>query len=279
MKNFLKAGKYKLDLSKPQIMGILNVTPDSFSDGGLFISVDNALRQTEKMLNDGADIIDIGAESTRPGAALVDEQTELSRLLPVIDAINQRFDCCLSIDTNKPLVMHEVLQCGVGMINDVRGFVAEGAVETVAKSDAAICIMHMQGLPQSMQENPRYNDVVCEVKSFLLQQAQVAIKSGISANRITIDPGFGFGKTPEQNMLLLKYTQKLADNFPVLFGLSRKSTFGVILRDNVANRTVASATGALLAIQNGASIVRVHDVRQTADAIRVYQAMLGKPVF
>lgn len=273
MNQILSAGRFKLDLSRPQIMGILNVTPDSFSDGGKFTELDIALRHTEQMLMDGADIIDIGAESTRPRAALVDEATELSRLLPIIEAINERFECCLSIDTNKPVVMREVLACSVDLINDVRGFVAKGALETVANSSAAICIMHMKGLPKTMQDNPDYQDVVTEVTGFLCEQANKAQAAGITSNRITIDPGFGFGKTPGQNMLLLKHTQALAAHYPVLFGLSRKSTLGVILGDNTADRTIASVTGALLAIQNGASIVRVHDVKATADAIKVYQAM------
>lgn len=274
MNKTLKAGKFSLDVSRPHIMGILNVTPDSFSDGGKFNNVDSALHHVEQMLADGADIIDIGAESTRPGAALVDEATELSRLLPVIEAINSRFDCCLSIDTNKPQVMKAVLQRGVSMINDVRGFVAEGALQAVANSDAGICIMHMQGLPQTMQKNPRYQDVVSEVRRFLSCQVDAALAAGIGAERICIDPGFGFGKTPEQNMLLLKHTASLANDYPVLFGLSRKSTLGVILGDDKADRMVASVTGALLAVQNGATIVRVHDVKQTADAIKVYQAMV-----
>ncbi|MGY0398829.1 MAG: dihydropteroate synthase [Ostreibacterium sp.] len=274
MKNQLKAGNKILDLSRPLIMGVLNVTPDSFSDGGQFNTLDKALSHAEKMLNDGADIIDIGAESTRPGADLVDEDTELSRLLPVIEAIKERFDCCISIDTNKSAVMHQVLSRDVNMINDVRGFVAQGALAAIADSQAAICIMHMQGLPKSMQKNPNYSDVVDEVKTFLLSRAKVAIAMGISADRITIDPGFGFGKTPEQNMLLLKHNEQLAKHYPVLFGVSRKSTLGVILGNNNADRTVASVTGTLLAIQNGASIVRVHDVKQTAEAIAVYQAML-----
>lgn len=273
MKKILTAGKFTLDLSRPQIMGILNVTPDSFSDGGQFNTVDTALRHVEQMLNDGADLIDIGAESTRPGAALVDESTELSRLLPVIAAINQRFDCCLSIDTNKPAVMRAVLELDVAMINDVRGFTADGALETVANSQAAICIMHMQGLPDTMQDNPRYTAVVNEVASFLLQRANVAQSVGISTDRICIDPGFGFGKTPEQNLLLLKHTARLATDYPVLFGLSRKSTLGVVLGNEKADRTIASVAGALIAIQNGARIVRVHDVKQTADAIRVWQAV------
>ncbi len=275
MKHDLHAGHFRLNLCRPQIMGILNVTPDSFSDGGKFTRVEAALKHTEQMLCDGADIIDIGAESTRPGAALVDEDTELSRLLPVIEAINTRFDCCLSVDTNKPAVMRAVLDRGVAMINDVRGFVAEGALQTVAASDAAICIMHMQGLPESMQENPSYTDVLGEVQNFLLTQADKARAAGIAGNRITIDPGFGFGKTPAQNLLLLKHTAQLAKHYPVLFGLSRKSTLGVILGDAAADRTIASVTGALLAVQNGAAIVRVHDVKQTAEALKVYQAMQG----
>lgn len=270
----LTAGRFTLDLSRPQIMGILNVTPDSFSDGGKFNNVDSALRHVEAMLHDGADMIDIGAESTRPGAALVDEVTELSRLLPVIEAINERFDCPLSIDTNKPTVMREVLARDVAMINDIRGFTAEGALAAVANSNAAICIMHMQGLPDTMQNNPNYQDLVGEVTRFLLAQADKAKSAGISTNRITIDPGFGFGKTPEQNMLLLKHTDLLVKHYPVLFGLSRKSTLGVMLNNDKADRTIASVTGALLAVQNGSAIVRVHDVKETRQAFQIYQAML-----
>lgn len=273
MNTILQAGRFQLDFKRPHIMGILNVTSDSFSDGGQFTTVDNALRHVERMLRDGADIIDIGAESTRPGAALVDENTELSRLLPMIEAINARFDCCLSIDTNKPAVMRAVLDRGVAMINDVRGFVADGALQTVANSTAAICIMHMQGQPDSMQNNPSYGDVLGEVEAFLLAQATKAQAAGIAAERITIDPGFGFGKTPTQNMLLLKHADKLALHYPVLFGLSRKSTLGVILGDDQADRRIASVVGALLAVQNGAAIVRVHDVCATAKALAVYQAM------
>ncbi len=268
-----------LDFSRPLIMGILNVTPDSFSDGGKFNTVDKALHHVENMLSHGADIIDIGAESTRPGAALVSEKTELSRLLPVIDAINERLDCLLSIDTNKANVMREVLTRKVVMINDVRGFTDEGALEVVSQSQAYICIMHMQGLPETMQHNPKYEDVVGEVKQFLLTQANKAQRAGIRAERILIDPGFGFGKTPEQNMQLLKHVDLLAQHYPVLFGLSRKSTLGVVLGDNNADRTIASVTGALLAIQNGARVVRVHDVRETAEALKMYQAMLGHSVF
>lgn len=269
----LIAGSVTLDLTRANIMGILNVTPDSFSDGGRFTTLDKALFHTEKMLQDGADMIDIGAESTRPGAELVDESTELSRLLPIIEAIKSRFDCVISVDTNKPAVMREVLSLGVNMINDVRGFVAEGALETVAASQAAICIMHMQGLPKSMQRQTDYRDVVAEVTAFLLAQADTAMAAGIERSRILIDPGFGFGKTPEQNMQLLRQTQQLAANYPVLFGLSRKSTLGVILGDDTADRTIASVTGALLAVQNGAAIVRVHDVRETRDALAVYYAL------
>lgn len=270
----IKAGRFSLDLSRPKIMGILNVTPDSFSDGGRFNTRDKALYHVENMLNDGADIIDIGAESTRPGAALVDAETELARLLPVVEAINKRFECCLSIDTNKPSVMQVVLQNGVDIINDIRGFSAKGALEIVAKTPAAICIMHMQGLPESMQDLPSYVNVVREVEAFLLAQANKALAAGISPERIMIDPGFGFGKTPKQNLLLLNQTKLLAQHYPVLFGLSRKSTLGTVLGDNQADRLIASVTGALLAVQQGASIVRVHDVKATAEALTMYQAML-----
>lgn len=270
---YLVAGDRQLDLTRANIMGILNVTPDSFSDGGRYTTIDTALFHTESMLNAGADVIDIGAESTRPGAELVDETTELQRLIPVIEGIKERFDCCISIDTNKLKVMKTVLDLGVNMINDVRGFVAEGAFEALAASNAAICIMHMKGLPKSMQKQTNYTDVVSEVETFLLNRAGQAIATGINKNRITIDPGFGFGKTPAQNMQLLQQTQRLAEHYPVLFGLSRKSTLGVILGDDSADRMVASVTGALLAVQNGAKIVRVHDVKATKDAFDVYYAM------
>lgn len=277
-KKTLKAGKFILDLSRPQIMGILNVTPDSFSDGGRFNSVDTALHHVDQMLNDGADVIDIGAESTRPGAALVDESTELSRLLPVIEAINKRFDCCLSIDTNKPRVMAEVLQRGVSMINDVRGFTAAGALETVADSQAAICIMHMQGLPETMQNQPNYQNLIVEIAQFLCSQADKAKNVGIAAERIIIDPGFGFGKTPEQNLRLLKRVDCFAQHYPVLLGLSRKSTLGVVLGNNETDKTTISVIGALLAIQNGASIVRVHDVKETRQAMALWSRLVSLDV-
>lgn len=272
-KSLLHCGRFQLDLSVPRVMGILNVTPDSFSDGGRYTDVDKALVHVESMLEAGADLIDIGAESTRPGAQLIDAQTELERLLPIIDAIQSRFHCCLSVDTNKPQVMQAVLQRQVDMINDVRGFVADGALASVAASQAAICIMHMQGLPESMQDNPSYHDVINDVGEFLQQRAQAATDSGIDKNRICIDPGFGFGKSVEQNLLLLKHCGDLSADYPVLFGLSRKSTLAAILGDADADRTIASVTGALLAIQQGAKIVRVHDVQATVEAIKVYHAM------
>ncbi|MPV86307.1 dihydropteroate synthase [Ostreibacterium oceani] len=268
----LAAGRFQLDLSVPKIMGILNVTPDSFSDGGRYQSVDAALIRVEEMLTHGADIIDIGAESTRPGGQLIDVETELSRLLPVIEAIQQRFNCCVSIDTNKPEVMRAVLSHSVDMINDVRGFVASGAWQAVAASKAAICIMHMQGLPQTMQDNPSYQAVVTDVLAFLQQQAELAKQHGIDQNRIVIDPGFGFGKTPKQNMQLLAHIDTFAAHYPVLFGLSRKSTLGHVLGDMAADRTSASVAGALIAVQNGARIIRVHDVKATKDALSVLNA-------
>jgi len=273
MAEILQAGRFAIDLSQPRIMGILNATPDSFSDGGKYNTLDRALHRVEQMLVEGADIIDIGAESTRPGAELVDEQTELQRLLPIIEAIQARFSCCLSVDTNKPNVMREVLALGVDMINDVRGFTVDGALQVVADSQAAIGIMHMQGLPIDMNNNPDYQDLLDEVSCFLLKQASVALCLGIAKNRILLDPGFGFGKTAEQNMSLLKHIKAFAAHYPVLLGLSRKSTLGVILVDALADRTAISIAGALMAIANGASMVRVHDVRATKDALLLYNAM------
>lgn len=274
MNTFFTANRFTFDTTVPTIMGILNATPDSFSDGGKFNRVDVALRHAETMVKAGAKIIDIGGESTRPGAKIVNADEELARIVPIIEAIQrEQLDVCLSIDTNKPDVMREVIALDVDIINDVKGFSATGAIDAVANASVGLCIMHMQGLPETMQRNPRYDDVLAEVKSFLHTQADKLVTAGVNASRICIDPGFGFGKTPEQNMLLLKHNRELCEHYPVLFGLSRKSTLGVILGDTDACRETASVVGALLALQNGASIVRVHDVKATADAIKVWQNM------
>lgn len=267
------AGKFSFDLSRPKIMGILNVTPDSFSDGGRYTTLDKALFHAENLLKAGADIIDIGAESTRPGTAWVDAKTELARLAPVIEALISRFDCCISIDTNKPEVMHEVLALGAALINDVRGFVVTGALETVAKTNAGICIMHMRGSPDTMQQFTEYDDLITEVRDFLYQQADKAIQLGIDKNRILIDPGFGFSKTVTQNLQLVKNISAFS-RYPLLMGLSRKSTLGEILKDKNKDRDVASVAGALLSVINGAKIVRVHDVAKTREALDVYEAVL-----
>lgn len=272
MTKYFTANKYSFDTSTPTIMGILNMTPDSFSDGGKFNRVDVALKHAEAMLKAGVDIIDIGGESTRPGAKLVSTDEELARIVPVIEAIQrEKLDVCLSIDTNKPDVMREVIDLDIDIINDVKGFTATDAIDAVANSSVGLCIMHMQGLPETMQHNPHYDDVLGDVKSFLHKQAEKLKHAGVAASRVCIDPGFGFGKTPEQNMLLLKHTRELCEHYPVLFGLSRKSTLGVTLGDTDACRETASVVGALLALQNGASIVRVHDVKATADAIKIWQ--------
>lgn len=275
----LQAGRFQLDLSQPKIMGVLNVTPDSFSDGGRFVKINDALKQVEVMVNAGVDIIDIGGESSRPGAKLVSEAEELERIIPVIKEIQRNFNICLSVDTNKPSVMRQVLDLGVDFINDIKGFSEDRAFSAVAPYTAAICIMHMQGLPENMQNNPQYNDCVTEVSSFLYQQAVTANKHGIIQSRICIDPGFGFGKSAAQNMQLLREIRQYNDIYPVLFGLSRKTTLGTILGDKEASRLQASVAGALLAIANGASIVRVHDVKETADALKVYQAMVNSEFF
>jgi dihydropteroate synthase len=253
-------------------MGILNMTPDSFSDGGRFVAIEAALDRVERMIADGVDIIDIGGESTRPGAAPVSLQEELDRVMPVVYALRE----CgrpLSIDTFKPPVMREVLAAGADMINDINAFSAPGAMEAVQDSDCGLCVMHMQAQPQSMQENPRYGDVVKEVADYLGERVQALEAAGVERTRICIDPGFGFGKTLEHNLALLKNIASLRDalHLPVLAGLSRKATIGAITGKPPQERMAGSVAAALVAVTNGAKIVRVHDVGETVDALRVWQ--------
>lgn len=261
-------------LNCPAIMGILNVTPDSFSDGGQFHPLDSALRHAELMIAAGADIIDVGGESTRPGAADVSEQLELDRVLPVIEAIKSRFDTIISLDTSKPTVMREGAAAGVSMLNDVRALQEPGALEIAAATGLPVCLMHMQGQPRSMQHAPRYTDVVAEVKQFLLDRRQICIEAGIKSSQIILDPGFGFGKNLSHNLALLRGLGELCAEAPVLIGLSRKRMFGQILGSESGSRVVASVTAALLCVQRGASIVRVHDVQETAHALDVYRAVI-----
>ena len=276
----LRCGRYRLPIAgadfRPLIMGILNVTPDSFSDGGQFASLDLAITHAEQMIADGVDIIDIGGESTRPGAASVSVEEELRRVMPLVYALR---DCGkpLSVDTRRPEVMREVIQAGVDMINDVEGFRAEGALRLLSESDCALCIMHMQGKPQTMQHTPHYDDVVAEVGEFLLERAAAAARVGIDRRRLCIDPGFGFGKNLSHNLTLLR---QLGDvqatvGLPVLAGLSRKSMIGTLTGRPAEQRLAGSIGAALAAIVQGARIVRVHDVAETVDAIKVWHAAMN----
>ena len=263
-----------IELDQPCIMGILNLTPDSFSDGGLFIKKDNAIKHVTQMINDGAQIIDIGGESTRPGAEEVSIDEECRRVIPVIEAIREISDIPISIDTSKTEVMQQAISSGASMINDVNALRAAGAVELAAGLNIPVCIMHMQGLPRTMQHTPQYKDVVQEVKSFLKERIEVCIKAGIKRSNIIIDPGFGFGKTLEHNLSLFKHLDELEDlDCPLLVGVSRKSMIGKVLdnapADERLNGSVALAT---LAAWNNANILRVHDVKETAEALKLCQA-------
>ncbi|MDP8099016.1 dihydropteroate synthase [Pasteurella atlantica] len=272
-KNYQKCDRL-LDLTKPNIMGILNFTPDSFSDSGRFFSLDKALFQVEKMLNDGADIIDIGGESTRPNAEIISEQQELERVVPLVEAVRSRFDCLISVDTSKAEVMKESAKVGMDIINDIRALTLPNALDTAAELGLPVCLMHMQGTPQTMQQNPDYDDVVDEVATFLNKRAFACLISGIPQEHIILDVGFGFGKTVEHNYQLLKHLNIFAESgYPILAGLSRKSMIGAVLDKPVEDRLIGSVAGALLCVQNGAKIIRVHDVKETADALKIWNAM------
>lgn len=269
----LHCGAFELDLTHPKVMGIVNVTPDSFSDGGRYVSFSNAIDHAHKLIEDGAAMLDIGGESTRPGAAEVSEQEELDRVLPVIEGLSG-IGVPISIDTWKPVVMRAAIKAGASMVNDVNALQAEGAVQTVVAGNAAVCLMHKQGTPQSMQMQPQYQDVVSEVAGFLRQRMAVLEAAGIGRERMVIDPGFGFGKTLAHNLTLLRDLQSfLALGVPVLAGLSRKSMLGAITGREVDKRMAASVAAAMLAVQRGAAIVRVHDVRETVDALKVINAV------
>ncbi len=269
----LHCGRFALDLSRPLIMGVVNVTPDSFSDGGKFLSAHAAIDHALQLIEEGADILDIGGESTRPGADPVSIDEELRRVLPIIEAMTDK-QVPISIDTMKPEVMTVVIQAGAAMVNDVNALRADGAIEACANSDVGVCLMHMQGSPLTMQLEPTYADVVAEVKAFLVDRAQACEQAGIAGNRIVIDPGFGFGKNREHNLTLLRHLQVFAETgYAVLAGLSRKSVLGKITGQEVVSRVPASVAAALLAVQNGAHIVRVHDVRATRDALAILHAV------
>lgn len=269
----LVCGRFELDLSRPRIMAIINLTDGSFSGDGVLDDRDAALRRAETALADGAEILDLGAESTRPGSAAVPEQQELDLLMPVLEAL-VGWKVPLSIDTLKPGVMRAALAAGADMINDVNGFRAPGAVEVVADGRAGLCVMHMQGEPRTMQQAPSYHDVVEEVAGFLDQRVSVLLAAGVARERILLDPGFGFGKTLEHNCALLRHLERFTQSgLPVLAGLSRKSMLGAITGRPVDQRLSASIAAALVAVQRGAAIVRVHDVAVTRDALMVWQAV------
>ncbi|TWX67962.1 dihydropteroate synthase [Colwellia demingiae] len=253
-----------------QVMGILNVTPDSFSDGGKFATFDKALAQVEQMIIDGVDIIDIGGESTRPGAVDVSEEDELARVIPLLKAIKSNFDIKVSIDTSKAEVMSQAIAHGADIINDVRALQNEGCLAVLAQSNVPICLMHMQGLPRSMQQNPQYDDVIGDIKQFFIDRISVCEQAGINRERLILDPGFGFGKTLEQNYQLLAQLNQFSDlGLPLLSGTSRKSMIGNLLARNVDERLAGSLTTAIIAAQQNASIIRVHDVKETVDALKV----------
>lgn len=259
-----------LDLTRPVVMGVLNVTADSFSDGGRFRDADAAIMQGAQMVEQGAAIIDVGGESTRPGAEPVPLQQELDRVIPVIEALASRLDVLLSVDTMKPDVMREAVRAGAGLINDVQALAEPGAVEAAAASGAAVCLMHMQGTPRTMQQDPHYDDVVTEVDEFLRQRAAACIAGGIAASRICVDPGFGFGKTVAHNLTLLATLQRLATGpYPLLVGLSRKSMLARLTGRAVQDRLAGSLALATIATLHGARIVRAHDVAATVDAVAV----------
>ncbi len=272
----LQCGRFRLSLGqddRPLIMGVLNVTPDSFSDGGQFDAHDRAIAHAKQMIADGVDIIDIGGESTRPGAPPLPIEEELRRVLPVLDALR---DCGkpLSIDTRRPAVMREVLAAGADMINDISGFRDPDSLAAVSDSQCALCIMHMQGDPQSMQLSPHYDDVLAEVRDYLLDRVNAAVAAGIGRGRVCIDPGYGFGKTVEHNLTLLSHQSELQRSLavPLLAGLSRKSTIGVVTGRSVEQRLAGSLAAAVVAAERGARIIRVHDVAESVDALKVWQA-------
>ena len=264
----------ELDLSRCHVMGILNVTPDSFSDGGRFNSRESALARARQMVSDGASFIDVGGESTRPGASEVSTQEELDRVCPVVEAIAKELDTVISVDTSNPVVMAETARLGAGLINDVRALQRAGAPEVAAEAGIPVCIMHIQGEPDTMQDDPRYRNVRRDVSSFLTERMRVAEQAGVRADNIILDPGFGFGKSVEHNYQLLATLEQLHIlGHPLLVGVSRKSMLGAVTGRDVNERLPASLAAATISAMKGASILRVHDVRETVDAVRIVAAV------
>ena len=271
----LHCGQFTLDLTSPRVMGILNVTPDSFSDGGHYSQTDIAVKQAYKFIEEGADIIDIGGESTRPNAEPVSLQEELDRVIPVIESLASKIDIPLSIDTYKPAVMRAAIAAGASIVNDVKALQEAGAIEAVANADVAVCLMHMQGEPRNMQDDPHYDDVVEDVVTFLLDRVAICEQAGIQKNRLLIDPGFGFGKTRMHNITLIQQLNTLVNTgYPVLVGLSRKSVLGQITGNDIDARLYVSVSAAVVSAINGAKILRVHDVKATVEALKVVTAIL-----
>ena len=266
-------GSYRLDLSRPLVMGIINVTPDSFSDGGRHLLRDAAIAHAQQLITEGADILDIGGESTRPGAQQVSIQEELDRVMPVIEAL-RGVPVPVSIDTSKPEVMRSALASGVSMVNDINALQQPAALSAIVDSSAAVCLMHKQGQPKTMQQEPYYENVMLDVAGFLRTRLKIVEAAGVLRNRIVIDPGFGFGKTLEHNLTLLRNLPTLAElGVPLLVGLSRKSMLGKLTGREVDDRLSASVAAALLAVQRGANIIRVHDVQATCDAIKIWNVV------
>ena len=272
----LTARESILNLTFPQVMGILNVTPDSFSDGGRHNSLDLALRHAEAMINAGATLLDIGGESTRPGAAEVSEDEELARVVPVVEAIARRFDVWISVDTSKAIVIREAAGAGMHLINDIRSLQEPGALQAAAETGLPVCLMHMQGQPKTMQHSPKYEDVVAEVAEYFVEQIARCENAGIPKSKLLLDPGFGFGKNLNHNYQLLA---RLAEfhhfGLPLLVGMSRKSMVGQLLHVSPEQRVTGSVACAVIAAMQGAQIVRVHDVKETVEAMRVVEATLS----
>ncbi len=269
----LVSGDKCLDLSQPRVMGILNVTPDSFSDGGRFTSIERACRHADELVAQGACFIDIGGESTRPGAAEVSVQDELDRVIPLVEYVSRHHDVWISVDTSKPEVMAEAVAAGAHLINDVRALQEPGALAVAAKLNVPVCLMHMQGQPRTMQDSPVYQDIISDISQFFEQRISACLAVGIRRENLILDPGYGFGKTLSHNYELLNRQGELASfGLPMLIGLSRKSMIGNLLNVPVGERLAGSLTAALLSIQHGAHIIRVHDVKPTMDMIRVMQA-------
>ncbi len=265
-----------ISTGKTRIMGVLNVTPDSFSDGGRFMDTATAVAHARTMVAEGAHIIDVGGESTRPGASPVSAEQEIARVVPVVEALARELDVCISVDTSKPQVITAAVRAGASLVNDVRALQEPGALEAAAETDAWICLMHMQGQPRTMQANPRYNAVLTDVRDFLLDRVRVCVNAGIERERLILDPGFGFGKTLENNLDLLANLGVLqATGHPVLVGVSRKSMIGTITGRDAGERVHGSVAAAVIAAMQGAAIVRVHDVAATADGLKICEAVMA----